>query len=112
MIELFKDDLKKRRRTPKEETCKDVKLRNTTFRRQRATVDKNDLRGGEGTKRTLMGGTDRTFLQVFLLVWCLLLLKMSICDDHAARLDRSPFKPTLVVIMEYKLIYKKDRINF
>jgi len=37
---------------------------------------------------------------------------MSICDDHAARLDCSPFKPTLVVIMGYELIYKNDRINF
>lgn len=59
-----------------------------------------------------MGRTDRKFLQVFLLVWCLLLLKMSICDDHAARLDCSPFKSTPVVIIEYKLIYKNDRINF
>lgn len=59
-----------------------------------------------------MGGTGRKFLQVFLLALCLLLLKMSICDDYAVRLDCSPFKPTPVLIMEYKLISKNDRINF
>lgn len=59
-----------------------------------------------------MRGTDGKFLQVFLLVLYLLLLPMSICDDFAVGLDCSPFKPTPVFIMEYKLISKNDRINF
>lgn len=37
---------------------------------------------------------------------------MSICDDYTVRLDCSPFKPTPVLIMEYKLVSKNDRINF
>lgn len=59
-----------------------------------------------------MRGTDGKFLQVFLLVLYLLLLQMSICDDYVVRLDCSPFKLTPVLIMEYKLISKNDRISF
>lgn len=61
----------------------------------------------------LEGQTGEKFLQVFMPVSCLPLLKMSICDDYSVRLDCSPFKPTPVLIIEYKLISQKnDRINF
>lgn len=54
--------------------CKKKKY-SSTFRSQRKMLDKMVCEVmKKAQKRTLMGGTDGKFLQVFLLVLCLLLL--------------------------------------